>query len=239
VRAQVSKLVEGERFIIDTADAEVEVRGTAFRVETGLAGLGCQDRSTEQTTGRRRTGRGGAADRFATRVVVEEGVVSVRAGGHAERLYPGESWSTPCVRGPVRRKRMVSSLPSRRAEGSTARSKPSPYELPSARTAEPGVVSGPRERASSELSEQNDLFSAAVAARKAGESARALELFERLIDGYPRSSLVEGAMAAKMRLLVANHSARAAPTTAAYLSRFPDGFARAEAAAVLRVSAQP
>lgn len=191
VHAQVNKLVDGERFIIETLDAEVEVRGTAFRVETGVPGLACGGRSKR----RRATAGRDDLDRTTTRVIVEEGVVSVRGGAHTERLYPGESWPPPCAGQADARRRVV--RPSR----------------------------------SSNLSEQNDLFSAAVAARKAGDSARALELFERLIAIYPRSSLVEGAMAARMRLLDTN--AGRGTAAAAYLARFPDGFARTEAAALL------
>lgn len=62
VRARVAKLLSGERFIIATSDAEVEVHGTAFRVAVVPADPAC----------------GGGT---ITRVAVTEGVVSVRRAG--------------------------------------------------------------------------------------------------------------------------------------------------------------
>ena len=59
IRAKVAKLVTGERFIIATADAEIEVHGTAFRVAVVPVDPAC----------------GGGT---ITRVAVTEGVVSVR-----------------------------------------------------------------------------------------------------------------------------------------------------------------
>lgn len=202
VHAQVSKLGQGERFVIDTADAEVEVRGTAFRVATGVVNAGCEGRAA----------RGARVEDVkqstTTLVSVEEGVVAVRAGGHEARLYPGDTWPYPCpasVR-PLERQR----------ERSVVRRRAPP--------------------AGSKLAAQNDLFSAAVAARKAGRKTESRELFERLIREHPRSSLVESAMAARMRLLAATEAVQAAAAAAEYLDRFPDGFARTEAEALLQVT---
>lgn len=207
VHARVRKLGAGERFIIDTADAEVEVRGTAFRVEAAAPWPDCRTPSPPPRSGGRRQ----KPARFSARVVVEEGVVSVRSGAHEERLYPGDSWPAPCAGAPT----------SRPARGQVQ-------------------AAGPEERSpSSSLAKQNDLFSAAVAARKAGNAIRALELWERLIREYPRSSLVEGAMAGRMRLLAATHPERATSAAGEYLARFPAGFARAEAVALLRAADGP
>jgi hypothetical protein len=74
MRANVHKLAPGERFMIRTSDAEVEVRGTAFRVSTVTA--------ADASCG------GGTT----TRVAVEEGVVTVRSG-HTEASVPaGHMW---------------------------------------------------------------------------------------------------------------------------------------------------
>ena len=73
-----------------------------------------------------------------------------------------------------------------------------------------------------------------MAARRAGRTGDALSLFDRLINEHPGSSLVESAMAAKMRLLAARGAGQQA--AAAYLARFPDGFAREEADVLLRAA---
>jgi hypothetical protein len=77
VRAEVAKLVQGERFIIRTRDAEIEVRGTSFRVATAAADPSCGGGTT-------------------TRVAVYEGVVAVRAAGNEARVAAGESWPAGC-----------------------------------------------------------------------------------------------------------------------------------------------
>ena len=75
IRANVTNLAAGERFIVRTPDAEVEVRGTAFRVATGAA-VACGAHST--------------------RVDVESGTVVVRSGGKEERVAAGARWPAAC-----------------------------------------------------------------------------------------------------------------------------------------------
>ncbi len=87
LRADVAKLHPGERFVIRTPDAEVEVRGTSFRVATAPPDPACAAVTT-------------------TRVNVFEGVVTVRFE------VPPRRPSTPEVVAP----RMRCSL-SRRARG--------------------------------------------------------------------------------------------------------------------------
>ena len=71
--ADVAKLPPGGRFVIGTADAEVEVRGTRFDVVVGPTASAC-------------------APFVRTRVVVHEGVVAVRFGGGEVRLAAGSTW---------------------------------------------------------------------------------------------------------------------------------------------------
>jgi len=78
VRAQVAHLHDGERFLIATDDAEIEVHGTAFRVSLADGEPGCED-------GRR------------TRVAVTQGIVSVRAGGRETLVAAGNVWPA-CAR---------------------------------------------------------------------------------------------------------------------------------------------
>jgi ferric-dicitrate binding protein FerR (iron transport regulator) len=103
VRAEVAKLVRGERFIIRTRDAEVEVRGTSFRVATAAPDLHCGGGTT-------------------TRVTVYEGVVTVRAAGSEARVGAGESWPAGCgAVGPA----VSSPSPSRYPTGGLSPSQPS------------------------------------------------------------------------------------------------------------------
>lgn len=71
----VNKLSPGQRFVIETPDAEVEVRGTVFEVAVANPETNC-----------------GAA----TRVAVTEGMVEVRSGEHEVRLSAGQSWPQGC-----------------------------------------------------------------------------------------------------------------------------------------------
>jgi len=78
VRADVAKLLAGQRFIIRTPDSEVEVRGTSFRVAVVEADPACETGSV-------------------TRVDVFEGVVSVRHADNDARVAAGQSWPNGCI----------------------------------------------------------------------------------------------------------------------------------------------
>jgi ferric-dicitrate binding protein FerR (iron transport regulator) len=75
LRADVAKLSAGQRFVVRTGDAEIEVRGTSFRV--GVAPRDAQCATT-------------------TRLTVFEGVVVVRAAEGETRVAAGESWPRGC-----------------------------------------------------------------------------------------------------------------------------------------------
>jgi hypothetical protein len=77
VSAHVTKLKAGERFVVATADAEVEVRGTRFQVTVVPPDEAC--------------GQG-----VVTRVAVSEGVVVVRSFGHEVRVAAGDHWPLGC-----------------------------------------------------------------------------------------------------------------------------------------------
>jgi ferric-dicitrate binding protein FerR (iron transport regulator) len=74
----VAKLAAHQRFLVQTADAEVEVRGTAFRVF-----LVPPDRKCGSGT--------------PTRVAVSEGTVVVRQGGQESRIEAGQQWPSGCT----------------------------------------------------------------------------------------------------------------------------------------------
>lgn len=78
VHADVAKLHQGDRFLVETDDAEVEVRGTSFDVAIVDPVASC----------------GGGTP---TRVSVREGVVVVRHGGVEDRIGAGEEWPRNCV----------------------------------------------------------------------------------------------------------------------------------------------
>lgn len=77
VAAQVAKLSANQQFVVRTSDAEVEVRGTTFRVTDGAPLAACEAETT-------------------TRVAVDEGVVVVRFRGNEHRVAAGETWPTGC-----------------------------------------------------------------------------------------------------------------------------------------------
>jgi hypothetical protein len=82
VEVHVAKLKAAERFVIATPDAEIEVRGTRFRVAVVPALNDC--------------GRG-----TVTRVSVTEGVVVVRSFGLESRVEAGRRWPTDCAESPL------------------------------------------------------------------------------------------------------------------------------------------
>lgn len=77
LEAHVAKLGATERFVVRTPDAEVEVRGTRFRVSIVGADASC--------------GSG-----TVTRVVVLEGLVAVRNAGVETLVGAGASWPGAC-----------------------------------------------------------------------------------------------------------------------------------------------
>jgi ferric-dicitrate binding protein FerR (iron transport regulator) len=78
VRAHVAKLGPGDRFVIATSDAEIEVRGTSFRVSVVPPDAACGDGTT-------------------TRVDVVEGTVWVKHAGGEAVVDAGETWPTGCT----------------------------------------------------------------------------------------------------------------------------------------------
>jgi hypothetical protein len=217
VSVHVKKLAAGERFIIDTADAEIEVHGTTFRVGLSPEPSACGNSS-------------------ATRVSVSEGVVTVNKAGREEYLRPGDEWPPDCAPAVVNPHPAEPPRRSHPAIGSKA-----------GRDSDTGARDASRlpeeQHAGAEpptsLEAQNNLFSAAVRARRAGQVALALRLFDRFVLTYPDSSLVESALAQQMRLLVRVDGAAAVAAANRYIARFPDGFAAAEARALTAAQAPP
>ena len=203
VRADVAKLQQGERFLVRTADTEVEVRGTSFRVEQVDVASECRPD-------------------VHTRVIVFEGVVVVRHAGAEDRVKAGEQWPAPCA---------PTFAP---AEIRTGREKSAslPGLVPSA--VAPLPSSPPAGAASvSKLAASNELFASAQAARRSGDPRAAVGLFEKLIAEYPSSPIVESATVERMRTLGPIDRAQSVAAARDYLTRFPRGFARGEAEAIV------
>ena len=219
VDTRVRKLVPGERFIIETADAEVEVHGTRFRVELGAPeSVPC-------------SGVGPKAV-IATRVTVTSGVVSVKWSGDEQRLLPGDIWPPRCAAATtVAREAQVETVsPGRGVHRRSTLAAETRHLPPSSGVSVSAARAPRREPAASVLEAQNDLFVSAVRARRAGKSSLALGLLDRFIHDYPDASLFESALVQKMRLLAATSDlSDAAALAHQYLERFPDGFARDEA----------
>jgi FecR protein len=222
VRARVARLSAGERFLIETADAEIEVHGTAFRVAVVAADPTCGEGTT-------------------TRVSVSEGVVSVRAGGRQARIYPNGAWPEGCATAPsaapatahaVAPPPIVAANVERSTHGARV-----PLERPAPSV--PGVQPRPASPVTpaSDLVSQNDLFSAAVEAKKDGRLSEAARLFGKLAAEHPRSPLLESATVQRMKLLAAIDPEAAARAAADYLARFPSGFARPDAEKLVARSA--
>ena len=193
LRADVVKLKTGERFVVRTADAEVEVHGTSFTVERLVDAEPCHAN-------------------VRTRVMVREGVVAVRNEGTEHLLHPGESWPAPCAAAPTPVPTVSASATA--PASSSASAPPVPRD---------------------ELAEANALFAQAAAARKAGNARGAVALYERLLREHPSTPLAEHATVERMRALATYDDARAADAARDYLTRFPKGYAHAEAEAIVSV----
>jgi len=184
LHAEVAKLSPGQRFVVETPDAEVEVKGTRFDVTVGPRAAPC-------------------APATQTTVTVEEGVVAVRFAGRELRLGPGQSWpdcpaalGAPGATSPPARsdaRPAVFGGKAIRAGGVAGRSRAAGRLTSGTEGAAPPGAST--------LAEQNDLMAAALSARQRGNVPEALRWLDRLLDRYPGGQLAGSARAERRRLL--------------------------------------
>lgn len=121
-----------------------------------------------------------------TQVMVQEGVVVVRFAGGEVRLPAGAVWpacpppppAPEAHRGPNRTRQPHASAPE------------ADRPVPPAATPDPST-----------LAEQNDLFAAALAARRRGDVDEAIHWLDRLIARYPKGQLIDSARAERQRLI--------------------------------------
>lgn len=179
VEVHVAKLKAGERFVIVTPDAEVEVRGTRFRVAVipVPAGDGCRHGSV-------------------TRVSVTEGIVAVRSLGQESRVPAGAGWPADCF------ERLAPIAPSP-AVGLRAAPKRETPPRPSAVESAP-----PDDLSPSTLGIENDLFRAALKAANGGDRRDALQLLDVLLARFPASPLKQSALVERAKLIGSAQSPR-------------------------------
>lgn len=207
--AHVAKLGEGRRFVVRSADAEVEVRGTVFRVAREEAACGA-----------------------VTDVRVVEGRVSVRANGTERVLGAAEEWKASCPA--VGAATENPPAPERPLPPSTA---PSAAAVPRATisrvTTSPATPPPAAAASQDDLAAQNALFHDAMTAKARGDARAAVSSLEQLLARYPRSPLREAASAQRMKLLAGIDRPRAITAAHEYLGAYPHGFARSDAEAIL------
>lgn len=207
--AKVAKLGPDERFVVATSDAEIEVRGTQFRVSVATPDPAC----------------GGGTP---TRLDVTEGVVVVRHTNGETTVRGGEHWPT-CV------EQVVSSpktTPESAARVTAPAARPSEHVAATPPSTVPRIAPSGESPAASRLAEQNDLYDQAMREKRSGRTGSAVATLDRLLGTYPQGPLAENAMVERMRLLAASDRTRGASSAREYLRRYPQGFARAEAEAL-------
>jgi hypothetical protein len=211
----VRPLQAGERFVIRTDDAEVEVRGTALRVEAE----GGKIRS----------------------VAVAEGTVEVRYAGFSAVIPSGGSWKatgeaaapqpapTPAPQAaPLPQLAAAPAAPASRPRlAARAAPEPPPLIAPEPKVAEPPPPAPPP---APTMSPASLAFADAMSAMRRGDyaaSALQLEKFAGTHASDPRSD--EADLLRAIALQRAGRSAEAAAAASRYLAARPSGAHRAEA----------
>ena len=218
LQARVAKLQAGQRFIISTPDADVEVHGTVFRVAVVEPDPGCS-----------------AFER--TRVEVLEGIVEVRSRGESSYVHPGEHWPAACATSLAAS--ATTAAPHEEPPPAAPLTSAFDHPAPTARRAlaarpHAAVSAEPVSEAARALAKaQNELFSQGIAARRSGDSATALGKFQALQSQFPNSPLAESAAAERMRTLALGNPAAARRAAREYLARYPRGFAVSDADSIL------
>ncbi len=208
--------------------AKAEEHIEAIRLEQGtvrLSGAHARDASFSVTTSHTLVQIRGttfaitverpSSDPDRTHVVVQSGEASVWNAGREHHITAGREWSSP-----------ESAATAMQAPDNRA-----PTTAGSDAGAEPtsNVTSDPKSKVSA-LTQQNQLFESAQAAKRAGSFDLALKRFASLIRQFPASEQAHNARVEHFRLLRSlgrNDAARR--SAVAYLRAYPKGFAAREA----------
>lgn len=209
VTVRVPKLGPARTLAVETPEAVVVVHGTVFSVERTAISA-----STARTV-----------------IDVTSGRVAVRGRGGEVLLSAGDHWSSESS-APT-----IDPFPTfEPPTGASAAEPDKPKAHPSVQRGAGGSSKGSAEvspEKSSSLAAENRLLQAAMAARQQGDARRAVQLAGELIARFPTSPLVEEARVERMRALFGSGAAAAAADARAYLSDYPQGFARQEANRIL------
>ena len=216
IRVRVPKLPRGHSFAIQTPNALVSVHGTAFSVEVT---------------------KSGQSDVPRTKVAVTEGVVTVLHGDLEVLLDAGAEWTSSVANAPTARSERSSADPTR---GSPASLGPRSTPRASREGSRAGLVVVDAggyglegKPGTTDLANQNQLFSDAMHARDLGDRARAAALLDELVRRYPASPLTQDAYVARFRMLSqSGDHLGAARAARSYLDLYAGGFAAEEARAV-------
>jgi FecR protein len=214
IHVQVPKLPHGHFFAVRTPNALVSVHGTAFSVEVTKTK---------------------PSDSPRTKVVVTEGVVTVLRGDREVLLDAGTEW-TSSVASPPASVPTASSADLVKRPSVSANPRPvaraEPEFKPAQATADAAGGPAIAKASTTDLANQNRLFSDAMSARDQGDRMRAASLLAEFIRRYPDSPLTQDAYVNRFRVLSqAGDQAAASRAARAYLSLYADGFAVEEARA--------
>ncbi len=117
------------------------------------------------------------------------------------------------------------------SSASAAASEPAQASTSRASTSQANAAQASSSQASTSLAEEISLYRSALSARNSGDDVRAVERLETFMAKYPRSTLQQEAMVEHFRALRRlGRDAAAARAASRYLSAYPSGFARTEAA---------
>ena len=186
-RVRLTALGSTQRFDVESGTLEADVAkvpmGGRFIVATGDAEVEVKGTRFEVAV----VATPSACAPFArTQVMVQEGVVVVRFAGGEARLPAGAVWPA-CPPPP----------PAAAVHTAHNRTRPPRAAAPTPDRA--GPTAAPPDP--STLAEQNDLFAAALSARRRGDVDEAIHWLDRLIARYPKGQLIDSARSERQRLI--------------------------------------
>lgn len=245
VDLSVKKLAPGERFIVATSDAEVEVRGTIFQVEA----KGGRIAGVVVTEGKVEVRHRGAISLIAAGGVWKPPVepapeaaalaagddAAIAAAAEPKRELPGDAGARARMEAPKVAARAAIEPPKAAPRAPIAAPKiapRAPVEAPKAAPRAPVEAPKIAQRAGSGASKD---FASAMGLIERGDYGAAAERLDAFSAANPADGRAEdAAFLAIVSLQRAGRSADAAEAARRYLARYPRGDRRAEAEAVAK-----